>query len=84
MGEESQQKENPKRRRFLLEAVKGGLPLLASLWAGQNASAPSEPAPRKASEPEVPKPQVPADLKHELDESYEEFKRSNPDYFQES
>ena len=84
MGEKSQEKENPKRRRFLLDAMKGGLPLLASLWAGRKVSAPPEPAPKKVGEPEVPRPQVPADLKHELDESYEEFKRSNPDYFQES
>lgn len=82
MPEEAEGKPVSKRRRFLLDAVKGGLPLLASIWAGEKIGAPAEPAPA-AVEPELPKPQVPADLKHELDESYEEFARSNPDYFQE-
>ena len=82
MAEDPEGKEVSKRRRFLLDALKGGLPLLASVWAGERIDAPTEPA-RTTPEPELPKPQVPADLKNELDESYEEFARSNPDYFQE-
>ena len=83
MPEEPEAKPVSKRRRFLLNAVKGGLPLLASIWAGEKIDATAKPAPATA-EPELPKPQVPADLKHELDESYEDFARSNPDYFEES
>lgn len=83
MSEAPKEKEGAKRRRFLRDAVKGGLPLLASLFTGKKL-APGEPSPRTVPEPELPKAQVPADLKHELDESYEEFRRSNPDYSQES